>query len=456
MAGEGSRYKNVGYTLPKPLIDVNGKPMIQVTLESLNLPGNNIFVVKKDHYTKFNLESLLSNIANGPCNIVQVDKTLGQADTALIAKSLINNDTPLLIVNCDNYFVWDSKALISKLEANPNICGAVISFTPSSKNPNWSYVSADKDGRVFSIAEKKQISNNALAGAFYWRKGSDFVKYCERMISNRLTINNEYFIAPVFNEAIMDGNYIYNHVIDSMVSMGSPEELNTFLEWQKSKEIQNKLNNVMSTKNSSVINPSKMKNVLDDIRMGRPIILVDEYDRENEGDIVIAAEKATVENLVFTMNHARGLMCIPAADHILKRLDIPPMVVSNTDKNQTPFTVSVDAIEGTTTGMSVHDRLKTISVLLDKNSKPTDLARPGHLFPLRAKDGLLKQRRGHTEGSLELLKLAGLQPMAIICEIMNLDGTMARGADLDKFAHIHGISIVSMEEVYEFAYNESI
>ena len=156
------------------------------------------------------------------------------------------------------------------------------------------------------------------------------------------------------------------------------------------------------------------------------------------------------------MNNAKGLMCLPCEGSILDNLELPPMVQDNTDPNETPFTVSIDALDGTTTGMSVYDRLKTISVLLDSKSEPKDLARPGHLFPLRARDGLLKERRGHTEGSIQLLKLAGMKPVAMIVEIMNNDGTMAKGGDLDKFAIEHGLTIISIEEVYEATYNESI
>tara|TARA_B110000196_G_C21124676_1_gene655169 strand:+ start:660 stop:1289 length:630 start_codon:yes stop_codon:yes gene_type:complete len=200
----------------------------------------------------------------------------------------------------------------------------------------------------------------------------------------------------------------------------------------------------------------KMLNVLEDISNGKPIILVDEYNRENEGDIVVAAEKCTVENLVFTMNNARGLMCLPCDGEILDKLELPPMVQNSTDPNETPFTVSIDGLEGVTTGMSVHDRLKTISILLNPDSKPEELARPGHLFPLRARTNLLKDRRGHTEGSIQLMGLAKMKPIAMIVEIMNSDGTMAKGGDLEKFAHTHGLSIISIEEVYEATYNESI
>ncbi len=201
---------------------------------------------------------------------------------------------------------------------------------------------------------------------------------------------------------------------------------------------------------------TNMNTIIEDMRQGRPIILVDAHDRENEGDLVVALEKATTENISFTMREARGLMCVPCAGEVLDRLEIPPMVATNTDKNETPFTVSVDARDGTTTGMSVGDRLATMAVLLDEEAKPEALTRPGHLFPLRARDGLLKERQGHTEGSVELALLAGLRPLTMICEIINADGTMASGEDLKAFAEEHGLNIVSIDEVYEAAHNSGV
>jgi len=201
---------------------------------------------------------------------------------------------------------------------------------------------------------------------------------------------------------------------------------------------------------------NSIESILKDVRNGKPIILVDEYDRENEGDLVVSLEKVDIKNISFTMLEARGLMCLPMDGEILDRLELHPMVEVNTDKNQTPFTVSVDARTEVTTGMSAKDRLRTMSVLLDPKSKPDDLTRPGHLFPLRPRKGLLKDRRGHTEGSVQLMELAGLQKAAMICEIINKDGSMASGDDLERFSTEHDIKIISIEEIYEAAYNERL
>jgi len=201
---------------------------------------------------------------------------------------------------------------------------------------------------------------------------------------------------------------------------------------------------------------SKIEQIVEDIKNGKPIIVVDDYDREFEGDIVIAAEMANEFNLTFSMRHARGLMCLPCLQERCDRLDIPMMRTNNNDKYGTPFTVSIDAIDGTTTGMSVFDRLKTISVFLDENSEPKELAQPGHLFPLRGRPGLLKERRGHTEGSIEIVKYCGFKPVAVIIEIMNEDGTMTKGEQLEKYAKIYNLNIISIEEIYEEIYNKNL
>lgn len=188
---------------------------------------------------------------------------------------------------------------------------------------------------------------------------------------------------------------------------------------------------------------------LETLKAGGMIVVVDDYDRENEGDLVISAEKATPEVLAQLINRARGgLMCIPCEGSVLDRLQIPPMVANSTDKQGTPFTVSVDAIgEGMTTGMPVTERCITISRFIDESYGPESLGRPGHMFPLRAKPGLLDERRGHTEASVVLMKLAGLKPVAVIVEIMNEDGSMTRGQQLIDFAEQFDLQIISVGEI---------
>lgn len=193
-----------------------------------------------------------------------------------------------------------------------------------------------------------------------------------------------------------------------------------------------------------------------DIKNGKPIIIIDDSDREDEGDLVLAAEMADQYNLAFCMNHGGGLMCLPCTKDRLDRMGIPMMPSNDLDPLQTPFAVSIDATEGTTTGMSVFDRLKTISVLLDENSQKNQFHYPGHLFPLRARDGLLKERRGHTESSVEIVKLAGFKPVAMIIEMMNDDGTMTKGQQIHDFAKTYNITIITIDEIYDAVYNKSV
>jgi 3,4-dihydroxy 2-butanone 4-phosphate synthase / GTP cyclohydrolase II len=199
-----------------------------------------------------------------------------------------------------------------------------------------------------------------------------------------------------------------------------------------------------------------MDGILTDIINGKPIIIVDDLSREDEGDLMLAAVKANQYNLAFCMRHARGLMCLPCTKDRLERLNIPMSQSNQLDQFQTPFTVSVDARIGTTTGMSVFDRLKTIEVLLNEDSEPGWLSYPGHMFPLRARDKLLLERRGHTESSVELVKLAGLKPVAVIVEIMNEDGTMAKGKQLTDFAQTYALKIVSTQDIYDEIYHSSL
>ncbi|MFE1783192.1 bifunctional 3,4-dihydroxy-2-butanone-4-phosphate synthase/GTP cyclohydrolase II [Streptomyces sp. NPDC059506] len=184
-----------------------------------------------------------------------------------------------------------------------------------------------------------------------------------------------------------------------------------------------------------------------DIAAGRPVVVVDDADRENEGDLVMAAEKATPEVIAFMMTECRGLICAPMEGADLDRLGLPQMVDDNTESHGTAFTVSVDAREGATTGISAADRALTLRLLADPATAPGDLVRPGHVFPLRAREGGVLTRNGHTEAGVDLARLAGLRPAAVICEIANEDGTMARLPELVPFARKHGLAIISIEDL---------
>ncbi|MCX8124216.1 MAG: bifunctional 3,4-dihydroxy-2-butanone-4-phosphate synthase/GTP cyclohydrolase II [Spirochaetes bacterium] len=190
--------------------------------------------------------------------------------------------------------------------------------------------------------------------------------------------------------------------------------------------------------------------LIEDIRNGKMIILVDNEDRENEGDLIVAAQYCTPDKINFMATYGKGLICIAMTQERLQELGLPLMVPENSDKFCTAFTVSVDAKEGTTTGISAYDRAKTIQVLIDPRTKPQDLNKPGHIFPLAAKKGGVLVRAGHTEGSLDLTRLAGLYPAAVMCEILNDDGTMARRPDLDKFAEKHNLKIGTIEDLIKF------
>jgi 3,4-dihydroxy 2-butanone 4-phosphate synthase/GTP cyclohydrolase II len=186
------------------------------------------------------------------------------------------------------------------------------------------------------------------------------------------------------------------------------------------------------------------------VKRGRMIIIVDDEDRENEGDLMIAAEKATPEFVNFMTKHARGLICLPLTKERLKELDLPLMVQDNTARFQTAFTVSIDAKKGVATGISAQDRAITILTAIDPKTKPSDLARPGHIFPLQARDGGVLERAGQTEASVDIARMAGLTPAGVICEIMNEDGTMARLPQLEKLAQAHDIPILTIADLINY------
>lgn len=226
MAGAGSRFAAQGYTFPKPLIEVNGKPMIQVVVENLNIEAHYIFIVQKEHYEKYHLKYLLNSIAPG-CDIVQVEgMTEGAACTTLIAEHLIDNDAPLVIANSDQYLDWDSNQCIYAFTAG-GVDAGIVTF--ESSHPKWSYAKLNDSGFVCEVAEKKPISNHATVGVYYWKKGSDYVKYAHQMIAQDIRVNNEFYVCPVFNEAIEDGKKIRIKDAEKMWGIGTPEDLNYFL-----------------------------------------------------------------------------------------------------------------------------------------------------------------------------------------------------------------------------------
>jgi len=232
MAGAGNRFSSQGYTFPKPLIEVRGKPMIQVVIENLNIKANYTFIAQKDHYQKYSLNYLLPLIAPG-CNVVQVDGlTEGACCTTLLAKKFIDNDEPLVIANSDQFVVWDSNETLYAFQ-NDECDGGIITFPAT--HPKWSYAKLGEDGYVSEVAEKKPISQHATVGIYYWKKGSDYVKYAEQMIEKDIRSNNEFYVCPVFNEAIQDGKKIRIKEIgnDEMWGIGTPEDLNYFLEHYK-------------------------------------------------------------------------------------------------------------------------------------------------------------------------------------------------------------------------------
>jgi len=194
----------------------------------------------------------------------------------------------------------------------------------------------------------------------------------------------------------------------------------------------------------------RVREAIADVAAGRMIILVDDEDRENEGDICMAASKVTPEAINFMAMHARGLICLTLTEATTKKLHLPPMVESNTSQFQTGFTVSIEARKGVTTGISAADRSLTIQLAIDPKTSPDDLVRPGHVFPIRARDGGVLVRAGQTEGSVDLARLAGLDPSGVICEIMNDDGTMARRPELEIFAAKHKLKILSVAELIEY------
>ena len=228
MAGEGSRFAKAGYTFPKPLIDVSGKPMIEVVVNNLDFDAEFIFLVRKEHLEKYQIKDTLKLITNDNYKIVEVDSlTEGAACTALLAKELINVDEDLLIANSDQYMKFSIENF-NTMRKFSNADGIVFTFHAS--HPKWSFVKCNSRGAIIEVAEKRPISNIATTGVYWYSKGSDFVKYAEQMIEKDIRTNNEFYIAPVYNELIQDKRLLLPFFVDSMNGLGTPEDLNAFLE----------------------------------------------------------------------------------------------------------------------------------------------------------------------------------------------------------------------------------
>ena len=226
MAGHGSRFKEKGYVFPKPLISIKNQPMIQTVVENISIEANYHFIILKEHNEKYNIKNVLK-LCTEKSNIIELDHvTEGAACTSLLAEKFIDNDNPLLIANSDQYINWDSSETMYSITSS-KVDGAILTF--KSTHPKWSYAKVDSDNRVIEVAEKNPISDNATVGIYYWRKGSDYVKYAKNMIKKDIRVNGEFYICPVYNEAIKDNKKIIIKEIDEMWGLGTPEDLEVFL-----------------------------------------------------------------------------------------------------------------------------------------------------------------------------------------------------------------------------------
>ncbi|RJX73690.1 3,4-dihydroxy-2-butanone-4-phosphate synthase [Vibrio sinensis] len=195
---------------------------------------------------------------------------------------------------------------------------------------------------------------------------------------------------------------------------------------------------------------TRVNNALEALRNGHGVMLLDDEDRENEGDIIYSAEHLTSQQMALMIRECSGIVCLCLTEEHANQLDLPPMVVDNNSANQTAFTVSIEAKLGVTTGVSAQDRVTTIKTAVSPTAQPSDLARPGHVFPLRARSGGVLTRRGHTEGTIDLVTLAGLQPAGILCELTNPDGTMAKTPEIVAFAKLHNMPVLTIEDIVQY------
>ncbi|OAL81290.1 3,4-dihydroxy-2-butanone 4-phosphate synthase [Acinetobacter sp. SFB] len=199
----------------------------------------------------------------------------------------------------------------------------------------------------------------------------------------------------------------------------------------------------------------RIEKALEDIRQGKPVLVMDDFDRENEADLIVAAETLNVETMARMIRDGSGIVCLCLTDELANHLQLPPMVADNSSQFKTAFTVTIEAAQGVTTGVSAKDRTTTIKAAIKDGAVASDLNRPGHVFPLRALNGGVLTRRGHTEGTIDLARLAGLKPAGVLCELTNPDGTMASGIQVLSYAQTHDLTVITIEEIvqYRLAHN---
>ena len=234
LAGAGSRFSEKGYVFPKPLVEVKGKPMIEVVINNLNMDANFIFIVQKKHVEDYNIDKMLKLIKNNS-EVVEIDGlTEGAACTTLLAKEFIDSENPLLISNSDQFINWNPREMMYSFTSK-DFDGGILTFKAS--HPKWSYAKVNDENIVTEVAEKNPISDNATVGVYYWKHGSDYVKYADQMIENNTRVNNEFYVCPVYNEAIADNKRITIGEVEKMWGIGTPEDLENFLSENKDLEV---------------------------------------------------------------------------------------------------------------------------------------------------------------------------------------------------------------------------
>jgi dTDP-glucose pyrophosphorylase len=235
MAGQGSRFVQAGYTTIKPLIDVNGKFMVELVIDSLNIDANFIFVICGEHCEEYDLENILPRLRPN-CTIIKTwGKQQGTTHSVLAAKNVINNNNPLLISNADQIWNWDSEKFYTQISTE-DISGSIVTFIDNTKNPKYSFAKVDENGFVIEVAEKNPISNLGTAGIYYYKFGCEFVKYAEQMIAKNIRVNNEFYVVPVYNEFIQDNKKIKAFNCNKLIELGTPEALESYLNATRTQE----------------------------------------------------------------------------------------------------------------------------------------------------------------------------------------------------------------------------